>query len=69
MNIILRARINLLWQSLMASLDQPVEPQIWQRRDRYGNTHWHAVHPVTGNSISVDSGQALRIWLDQSYYF
>jgi hypothetical protein len=44
------------------------EPQLWTTKDRDGNISWHAYDPVSGHSISQNSEDEMRIWLEQRYY-
>lgn len=44
------------------------EVQVWQGRDRRGNTYWRVYDPVTKASDSFSSVNEVRIWLEQRYY-
>ncbi|WP_143467513.1 hypothetical protein [Leptolyngbya ohadii] len=62
------SRWNQVWQSLSHHLMKDNEPQVWQRRDRYGNVWWVAYDPASGRSLLCSTEQEVRIWLEQTRY-
>ncbi|KAM3099855.1 hypothetical protein ACKFKF_13490 [Phormidesmis sp. 146-12] len=44
------------------------EPQVRQRRDRFGQTYFQVYDPATRCSASLHSEQELRQWLEQRFY-
>jgi hypothetical protein len=44
------------------------EPRIWQSKDRFGQTWWHAYDPITKRFVCRDSEDEIRIWLEERYY-
>ena len=55
-------------QFLWRYFSQRLEPKIWQKRDRYGNSYWVVYDPTTGHSSCFSSEQEVRVWLEQRYY-
>ncbi|HEY9779635.1 MAG TPA: hypothetical protein V6D09_05810 [Leptolyngbyaceae cyanobacterium] len=66
--LIVRARLNYLWQALTAAIVRKPEVQIWQTGNRAGKTWWNVYNPNTGELAKLGSEQEVRIWLEQSYY-
>jgi hypothetical protein len=60
--------LNNLWQHIVTAITKRQEPQIWQSTDRYGNIWWHGYDPVTDSSVSRDSEDEMRVWLEERYY-
>lgn len=44
------------------------EPQIEQKRDRYGNLFWQVYDPTTHQSHSFGSDGDVRIWIEKRYH-
>lgn len=61
------SRFARAWQMLKAMLLNPMELQVWQRRDRNGNIGWHAYDPITRRSVHDLSEAEMRIWIEQNY--
>lgn len=55
-------------QRLMRLFVGSNELRVWQTYDRSGQTWWHGFDPMTGRSISVDTEEQMRIWIEQRYY-
>lgn len=56
--------INRVWESLTQNLLKRSEPQVWQVRDRAGNTYWKAYDPASGQSLVCSTEREVRIWLE-----
>ena len=52
---------------LLKALTQTDEPRIWVS-SRSREKRWCAYDPFTNRSVSFDSEEALRVWLEQRYY-
>ncbi|WNZ25808.1 hypothetical protein HJG54_25205 [Leptolyngbya sp. NK1-12] len=44
------------------------EPQIWQKRDRFGQVYWQAYDPIRDRFARFSSEQEVRQWLEQNFY-
>ena len=44
------------------------EPQIAQKRDRYGNLYWQVYDFNTNKSYSFGSDREVRAWLENRYH-
>ena len=44
------------------------EPQIKQKRDRYGNAYWHVYDFSTNKSHAFGSEQDVRAWIEEQYH-
>jgi hypothetical protein len=62
------AVVGNLWQNAIASLTKEPELKVWQKRDRHGNTLWHAYDPWTGDSVSLGSETEMLSWIESRYY-
>lgn len=56
------------WMSLTKWLVSSTEPQVSQRRDRYGMLIWRIYDPATNQSATFSSEYEVRVWLEQRYY-
>ncbi|MGE5660110.1 MAG: hypothetical protein ACM37W_26270 [Actinomycetota bacterium] len=63
-----RETVTAVWQVLATILTSNNQLRIWQTRDRFGNTWWHACDPTTGRSACVATEDELRLWVEQRYY-
>ena len=52
-------------RSLMVSQN---EPQVKQKRDRYGNSYWQVRDRKTNKSYSFGSDSEVIAWIEQSYH-
>jgi hypothetical protein len=57
-----------LWQNAIAALTKEPELKVWQKRDRHGNTLWHAYDPWTGDSVCLGSETEMLSWIESRYY-
>lgn len=62
------APLKSAWQQLIYFLTTTNELQVWQSRDRHGNTCWNAYDPLTGRSTKLSSEAEMRVWIEQRYY-
>jgi hypothetical protein len=62
------SRFSVLWNRLLNLLVSRSEPTITRKFDRQGNLYFQVYDPVTHKSLSMDSEQELRAWIDQRYY-
>lgn len=60
----LAAKLNHLWQRIMAYLGSSNEPHVWQTVDMTGRVYWNAIDPLTGRSIEKVSADTIRVWLE-----
>ena len=44
------------------------EPQVEQKRDRYGNKYWHVNDLQNHRSYTFGSEQDVRVWLENRHY-
>lgn len=58
--------LSYAWKAISAPVSS--EPQVWQQRDRSGQTYWQVYDPETSRSASLSSEQEVRQWLEQRYY-
>ncbi|BAZ22683.1 hypothetical protein NIES4073_35700 [Kalymmatonema gypsitolerans NIES-4073] len=56
-----------VWQKFIYALTSPEELQVWQKRDRFGNTYWEAYDPQTGGYFSSGSEADILAWVEQRY--
>ncbi len=59
---------NRILQFLLRHLVSNDELQIWQERDRFGNTWWYAFDPKSNRSLVFSTEEEARIWLEQVLY-
>jgi hypothetical protein len=64
----LKAKLNHLWQRMIAYLNTSTEPHVWRTEDSSGQTVWNAYDPVTHRSIEQVSAHEMRIWLEERHY-
>lgn len=64
----LGAKLNNLWQSVLAYFATSSEPCVWNTQDSTGHTQWKAYDPVTRQSACCDSEEELRAWLEERHY-
>jgi hypothetical protein len=64
----LAAKLNNLWQNLLAHLDATTEPRVWQANDAADQTLWNAYDPITQMAIDHASADELRTWLEELHY-
>ena len=50
-------------------LSEPYEPRAKRKMDEFGNLSYQVYDPVSNSHHTFTSEEALRIWLDQRYYF
>ncbi|UBF25994.1 hypothetical protein K9N68_31410 [Kovacikia minuta CCNUW1] len=62
------AFLKKLWRGLLAMLIVNNDLKVWHERDRRGNLRWHAFDPLTKTSVSLDSEDDMRAWIEQHYY-
>ncbi|MBD2055726.1 hypothetical protein H6F88_06795 [Oculatella sp. FACHB-28] len=62
------AKLNSLWQTMLAHLKVSSEPQVWQTRNTAGEIVWNAYNPTTGQSLDQVSEQEVRAWLEERHY-
>ena len=55
-------------KKLIHALTRGHELQVWQKKDRNGNTYWQAFDPKTRRSTSLNSEAEMQIWIEQRYY-
>lgn len=63
------ARLNDVWQSVIAHFATSSEPHVWLTQDAQGHPHWKAYDPVTKQSADYLSEQDMRAWLEERHYF
>lgn len=63
-----KSQFNHLWQSIVARLAFTQEPHVWQVQNGQGEQRWNAYDPKTGRSVSNQSADELRVWLEKRYY-
>jgi hypothetical protein len=61
-------QLNHVWSFLLKTFAPTAEPQIYQKRDRSGNTYFKVYDPVTHRSNVFKTEQEVRVWLDQRHY-
>lgn len=44
------------------------EPQIEQKRDRYGNLYWQVYDFNTHKSYTFGSDREVRVWIEERYH-
>ncbi len=67
MNIILL--ISNLFKNIGRNLvTQKNEPQIEQRRDRYGNLYWRVQDFATNKTYEFGSDRDVRVWIENRYH-
>ncbi len=67
LNII--ASIGSLFKNIGRSLvTQKNEPQIEQKRDRYGNLYWQVQDFATNKTYEFDSDRDVRVWIENRYH-
>lgn len=64
-NDLVSNRLQSIWKYFTLS---SLEPKIWQKCDRRGNSYWLVRDPVTGRSAHFASEQEVRVWLEKRYY-
>jgi hypothetical protein len=62
------ALVENLLQNLITNLTKEPELKVWQKRDRHGNTLWHAYDPWTGDSVCLGSETEMLSWIESRYY-
>lgn len=62
------ALVENLWQTVITNLTKEPELKVWQKRDRHGNTLWHAYDPWTGDSVCLGSEIEMLSWIESRYY-
>jgi len=67
--ILLGQYIGQVWHEIVLKLTPSNDPQIYEKRDRHGNTYFHVYDPLTGLSSTFSSEDEIRIWLDQRFYY
>jgi hypothetical protein len=60
--------IGNMWQNAISALTKEPELKVWQKRDRHGNTLWHAYDPWTGDSVCLGSETEMLSWIESRYY-
>jgi len=60
--------INNICERIVTAIAHANELQVWQTRDRFGNTSWHAYDPATGSSTCLNSEAEMRMWIEERYY-
>lgn len=56
-------------QFLQKLLSTDLEPKVWQKFDRQGNSSgWRVFDPETGRTIAFGSELEVRLWLEQRFY-
>lgn len=63
----IKAIFSKISQRLIRFLASNHEPQIWLKKDRYGNVFWHVYDPASGASAHLSSEAEVRMWLEQRY--
>ncbi|TVQ12078.1 MAG: hypothetical protein EA368_04495 [Leptolyngbya sp. DLM2.Bin27] len=58
--------VKSLYRSVAGRLGAASEPYAWATH-REGQTRWHAIDPITGQTVCGVSEPALRQWLDHLY--
>ncbi len=59
--------VKTLYRTVAGRLGASGEPYAWATSDPEGQTQWHAIDPITGQTIRGASDQSLRTWLDHLY--
>lgn len=67
-NLPLQKWLKTVWQSLVTNLTREPEPQVWQVRNRNGDTCWRVHDPLTGQSASLGTEGEVITWIEQNYY-
>jgi hypothetical protein len=62
------ALMGKLWQQLSRIVIINDNLQIWQKRDRFGNTYWQVYNPRTRQFTSFASETEVRMWIEQQLY-
>jgi len=57
-----------IWQSFVRTVIGSNELQVWQTTDPDGYLHWRAHDPLTGESVTCDSEDEMRAWIEQRYH-
>jgi hypothetical protein len=65
--MIMKIRLDQIWESWVNAISNRYEPQVLQRRDRKGNNYFKTYDPETRKSNTFSSEQEIRIWLDQRH--
>ncbi len=52
----------------LLNFDTYSEPQIWERKDRYGNIYYRIYDPKSDRHFYFNSEDEVRWWLDKRYY-
>lgn len=61
--------ITNIWQKVSDSLvTSNHEPQVRQKRDRYGNEYWQAYDFNTNKSYTFGSEQDVRAWIENRHH-
>ena len=60
-------KLNDLGDCLL-NFDTYSEPQIWERKDRYGNIYYRIYDPKSDRHFYFNSEDEVRWWLDKRYY-
>ncbi|MGF1519847.1 MAG: hypothetical protein ACFCVB_18875 [Nodosilinea sp.] len=58
--------VKSLCRTVAGRLGAAKEPYAWATYAE-GQTRWHAIDPITGQTVCGVSDQALRTWLDNLY--
>jgi hypothetical protein len=58
--------VKTLYRTAAGRLGAANEPYAWATCTE-GQTRWHAIDPITGQTVRDVSDQALRTWLDNLY--
>lgn len=77
------AKLNNIWQTVIAYLATTSEPHVWtsqrsagggsgdvpvQAEDATGYTQWNAYDPLTRQFAHFASAQEMRVWLEERHY-
>ena len=62
----LSGMLEKFWQSAVSHLAGQMEPQVWQKTDKYGNTYWRAYDPANDSYFSGSEAD-MRRWIEQRY--
>ncbi len=63
-------RLKSLLSDIWDTISTPAlnEPHVWQRRDRFGQIYWQVYDPIRDRTLTFDSEEEVRYWLDQRFY-
>lgn len=66
--IVLKSKsfLSYAWKTISTPVSN--EPQVRQRRDRFGQMYWQVYDPATNCSATLNSEQEVRQWLEQRFY-